>query len=92
MDTRTNDLYASKAAALVAGALAADLVKVPKRLDRAARKALKGQKRVKISRDSGGKLSQFAADRRRAKKNAARRRAARAAMEKATRKAQRKGR
>lgn len=48
----------------------ADYVEVPKGLDRAARRALKGRSETHISLTSGGKLSRFAAEKRKAKRAA----------------------
>lgn len=41
---------------------------IPKRLERAARVALRGKKEVIVSRTSGGKLSRWAASKRREKR------------------------
>ena len=64
-------------AALAAGE---HIEQVPSTLDRAAKKALRGRSEVTISKTSGGKLSKWAAGRRKARRK----------MEKETRRKQRR--
>lgn len=75
MDTRTNHLVTQEALEKMEALERARYTLVPKRLRRAATKKLAGRSEATVSRRSGGKLSQWAAEQRRKQQKAAKRNA-----------------